>query len=329
MQTQPMQAQAMYSDFGALAELRGAARQDADANLEEVAAQFESLFVQMMLKSMRDATMQGGLFDSHQLESYQQMHDQQLSLDISSRGGIGLARVLVEQLQSDRGRSQGAVPDKEVPMTLAPAANSAAAMNLSRYLEAPLATRIVSPTAARTAQPGASRDVWVPTSPTEFAAELQQVAEAAASRLGVEPAVLLAQSALETGWGKHVSADQHGSSNNFFNIKAGADWSGPTVTVQTIEYRDGIAVRESAKFRAYASPAESFADYARLIEGSPRYSAARAQAADGERYLRELQRAGYATDPAYADKVLSILARGDLAWAEPGLKNPANLPLEG
>lgn len=322
----------MYSDFGALAELRGAARQDADASLEQVAAQFESLFVQMMLKSMREATMQGGLFDSHQLDSYQQMHDQQLSLDISSRGGIGLAKVLVDQLQSDRGRDEGNAADDGGPMTLQPATDAVRAMGLSRYFDRALAsppTAALNTVSAPSPTATEERQAWIPTSPAEFASALQPEAEAAARRLGVAPAVLLAQSALETGWGKYVSADQRGSSNNFFNIKAGPDWNGPTVTVQTIEYRDGVAVREAAKFRAYASPAESFADYVQLIEGSPRYSAARAEAADGERYLRELQRAGYATDPAYADKILSILDRGDLARVDAGLKNAANLPLNG
>jgi flagellar protein FlgJ len=185
-------------------------------------------------------------------------------------------------------------------MTLQPAAESVRAMSLSRYFDNALASPSPAAINQRSVPPPAAtpeRRTWVPATPAEFASALQPEAEAAAKRLGVQPAVLLAQSALETGWGKHVSADRQGSSNNFFNIKAGPDWHGPTVTVQTIEYRDGVAVREAATFRAYASPAESFADYVQLIEGSPRYSAARAEAADGERYLRELQRAGYATDP--------------------------------
>jgi flagellar protein FlgJ len=143
----------------------------------------------------------------------------------------------------------------------------------------------------------------------------------------VKPEVLIAQAALETGWGRHVVSQNGGSSHNLFNIKAGGDWSGPTVSVTTLEYREGVAVRETARFRAYASEAESFADYLQLIEQSPRYALAVEKAGDGEQYLRELQRAGYATDPRYADKVLAILARGDLDGAGAPLKNPAPLPL--
>ncbi|WOJ93290.1 flagellar assembly peptidoglycan hydrolase FlgJ [Congregibacter variabilis] len=321
-----MQTQAVYSDFNSLANLRTAARQDADASLEDVAKQFESLFVQMMLKSMREATMEGGLFDSHQMESYQQMHDQQLSLDLASRGGIGLAGVLVEQLRSDRaGLDSG---DKGVSDLRMPGVNEAdqQSFELQRYLKFPMPAQMPAPTAPASAAVAAP---WMPGSPQEFMEHLRPVAEQTARKLGVEPDVLLAQAALETGWGKHVSSDQRGSSNNFFNIKAGAGWEGPTVSVQTVEYRDGVAVRETARFRAYDSAAESFADYAALIKGSPRYSEAQDQAADGEQYLRALQRAGYATDPAYADKVLSILQRNDLAGAVTDLKNAANLPLKG
>lgn len=321
-----MQSQAVYSDFNSLANLRTAARQDADASLEDVARQFESLFVQMMLKSMRDATMEGGLFDSHQLESYQQMHDQQLSLDLASRGGIGLADVLVEQLRSDPAGLDAGKESQLQSLTM-PATN---AMNqgyeLARYRQFPVPSQAMAPSAAAGAD---TVTQWAPESPRDFIERLRPVAENTARELGVNADVLLAQSALETGWGKHVSTGKDGSSHNFFNIKAGSGWNGPTVTVQTLEYRDGVAVRESARFRAYNSPEESFADYAALINDSPRYKAAQSLGADAERYLRELQRAGYATDPAYADKVLAIMSRDDLAGVARGLKKSVNLPLQG
>jgi flagellar protein FlgJ len=266
------------------------------------------------------------------------MHDQQLSLDLASRGGIGLAEVLVEQLRSDRGaidKGDGASGS----FTLGQQPVSGPGMDVSRYWQAPVTSPAPAPLPLAKALSPASMpssaavdtaigdSAWSPASPGEFAARLRPVAEDAARQLGVDPDLLLAQAALETGWGRHITADQRGSSNNFFNIKAGPDWDGPTVTVQTVEYRDGVAVRESARFRAYESAAESFADYAALIEDSPRYSNARGMAADGEQYLRELQRAGYATDPAYADKILSILARNDLAGAQADLKNTADRPL--
>ena len=304
-----MQTQALYSDFGTLAELRCSARQDADGTLEAVAAQFESLFVQLMLKSMRDATTRGGLFESHQLETYEQMHDQQLALDLSGRGGIGLARVLVEQLRSS-GSDRGA-----------DAAEAAPGRDLQRYLAAPVPTRRAAdaPAAVAAAAP--------PASPGEFLARLRPLAESAAQRLGVAPEALLAQAALETGWGRHVRGDRHGSSNNFFNIKAGSGWQGPTVSVQTVEYRDGIAVRERAELRAYPNAAASFADYVALIAGSPRYREALAAGTDSAAYLRALQRAGYATDPAYADKALAILDRDAVGEPTNGLKKIAQLPL--
>ncbi len=317
-----MQSAALYSDFGSLAELRTDARRDGDASIREVAAQFESLFVQMMLKSMRDATMKGGLFDSHQLESYEQMYDQQLSLELSNSGGIGLADVLVEQLSSEAGVSSRAAKSSPegLPLHGGPAPG---ALPLSDYRERVLKAMELSP--SRVSAPESHPDGAQQTdssaaaardrkfeSPAEFVHAFRPLAEESARRLGVDPAVLLAQAALETGWGRHVTTGQGGSSNNLFNIKAGAGWKGDTVSVSTVEYRDGVAVRESAEFRAYASPQQSFQDYVDFIEGSPRYRRALENAADGEGYLRELQAAGYATDPSYADKILAIMARGDL-----------------
>jgi flagellar protein FlgJ len=309
-----MQAQALYNDFQTIAGLRSDARRDAEGSLEEVAAQFESLFVQMMLKSMREATEKGGLFNSHQLETYEQMHDQQLSLELSGRGGIGLTEVLVRQLRSSA--DPAAAPDADAP----------ADFDISPYRLQPFPSpqAVLGPQAPTASAPDKQA---VAGTPADFVQRLQPLAEAAAQRLGVDPEVLVAQAALETGWGKHVVSDHSGSSHNLFNIKAGADWRGPTVSVPTLEYRDGVAVRETASFRAYASEAESFADYQALIESSPRYRAALKSAADGEQYLRELQRAGYATDPRYADKVISILDRADLDGTAAALKNSARLPL--
>jgi flagellar protein FlgJ len=160
-------------------------------------------------------------------------------------------------------------------------------------------------------------------------------ARRAAARLGVAPEVLIAQSALETGWGRHVMRDAAGrSSHNLFGIKASGGWSGASVRVSTLEYRDGVARREQAAFREYPDEAASFADYVRLVGGHPRYRQAVANADSPEGYLRGLQEAGYATDPAYAEKILAILERGlpglpggDAAGAQfkfPGQRPPNN-----
>ncbi len=318
-----MESAALYSDFGSLAGLRTQARQDAGGSLREVASQFESLFVQMMLKSMRDATMEGGLFDSNALESYEQMYDQQLAVELSRHGGIGLAEVIVEQLRNDKAGSAAAGDDSASTSLLPEAA--AAPVSLEAYRARVLPSVVVAPTAP--AGEASSATEAEPGSPAGFVEAFERPARRAAAELGVDASVLLAQAALETGWGRHVAADQRGSSHNLFNIKAGPGWDGPTVRVPTLEYRDGVAVRETAEFRAYASADEAFSDYVSLIGGSPRYEAALEHAADGPRYLQELQRAGYATDPAYADKILSILERGDIGGAEGALKNSPEPPL--
>ena len=145
-------------------------------------------------------------------------------------------------------------------------------------------------------------------SPERFVQQLYPHAEKAAEAIGVNPEVLLAQAALETGWGKKLIQKQDGESSfNLFNIKAGKAWGGDFVTVPTLEYRDGIAVKEHAAFRSYSSPEESFSDYVNLISENPRYERAIQNAEDPKRYVRELKRAGYATDPEYAEKIIEIM----------------------
>lgn len=153
----------------------------------------------------------------------------------------------------------------------------------------------------------------LPETPEDFIEQHWPRAQKAAARLGVDPEVLVAQAALETGWGKGMSRSISGRpSYNLFNIKADENWGGASVTVNTLEYRDGVPQREQAEFRAYASFEESFLDYARFIEGKPRYAHARQVAADPRSYLAALQQAGYATDPLYADKIMGILQRSEV-----------------
>jgi len=322
----------LYHDFSGLAALRRDARQDAAAAAEPVAAQFEAIFVQQMLKAMRDATPEGGLFNSNQLKNWQQMFDQQLSVDLADHGGLGLAQVLVEQLQAAGAVSDAAPAETAQPLLPPQGGQASTLLPPARYSRAPAApggTALETGAAAPAAQPplaAAGRPPAPPTAPEDFVRELWPQAVPAAAELGVDPAVLIAQAALETGWGQRALPAAAGSSHNLFNIKAGRGWQGPTTTVQTVEY-DGAAARlERASFRVYGSTAESFADYVDLIRGAPRYQEALASAAEPEAYLRELQAAGYATDPAYADKILAILQRGSLAETVAELKNSAQLP---
>jgi flagellar protein FlgJ len=159
----------------------------------------------------------------------------------------------------------------------------------------PAAGLLPVPAAPKAAEPGK------PVSHEDFLSSLLPMAESAGAEIGIDPKMLVAQAALETGWGRHMAGR-----NNLFNIKAGRGWSGDTSEVSTTEYRDGAPAKERAKFRAYESPEESFADYARLITGSKRYEGALASSGDPERYIRNIHNAGYATDPEYADKVLRI-----------------------
>ena len=162
--------------------------------------------------------------------------------------------------------------------------------------------------------------------PQVFVADIWPQAQQAGERLGVNPALLVAQSALETGWGKHTMKLADGSSSfNLFGIKAGADWDAAVVTRSSLEYRDGALNSEVSAFRAYSSPAESLADYAEFIESSPRYNAALKAGVDDRGYIETIHRAGYATDPDYADKVMAILQgetlQVSLANLEPGDKS--------
>ena len=149
-----------------------------------------------------------------------------------------------------------------------------------------------------------------------------------AARLGVEPEVLVAQAALETGWGQKVIRHADGrSSFNLFGIKADAQWDGERVTVSTLEYKDGVASRQRAAFRSYDSLAESVSDYVNFLRTNPRYQSALSQASDPEAFLSGLKDAGYATDPDYVGKISAIMKRDSLVPGQAELKLPRELPL--
>lgn len=277
----------VYTDFNGLAELRRDARGDRQAALREVAQQFESVFLQMMMKSMRSASLGEGIFDSDQSDQYRDMLDSQLSVSLSQGRGLGLADVIVRQLG-------GAAPLRPTPEVRGP------------VVMPPVAASRPAPTAAQAGQTvTAAFD-----SPRQFIEALRPYALKAARLLGLGPEVLIAQSALETGWGRAVIRDARGeSSHNLFNIKADSRWDGPVVAKNTLEYVDGVAVRERALFRRYDSPQHSFQDYVAFLRDNARYAPALAQSGDAKGFVHALQEAGYATDPAYATKIGAILDR--------------------
>jgi peptidoglycan hydrolase FlgJ len=272
-----------FADFQGIAALKNDAKAHAPTALKEAARQFESLFTQMLLKSMREANKSFGedsLFGSDQADMYQDMFDDQIAMQMSKGKGLGLADMLVRQLQ---GGSLSAAPAAQV----------------SARTEAAAATSATQDTGHG---PGP-----IATSKEDFLRKLRPHAEQAAREIGVDPDALLAQAALETGWGRSMPSNaQGGSSFNLFGIKAGSQWSGATVNVPTLEFESGVPVRKVERFRAYESPADSFRDYAALIRDSARYANARGAGDNVEAFATALQQGGYATDPHYAQKIAAV-----------------------
>jgi flagellar protein FlgJ len=302
-----------YADFQGFSDLRRLAREDSPEAADTAARQFEALFIQMMLKSMRDAAPVDSGMDGHQTKFYRDMFDQQIALEMSRGEGIGLRTALLRELHPSAGRG--------------PEAAVATIMPMRRFSGGTAEAPPVGSVQRSEPSPGPVLPTKRFGSPEEFVNALWPHAEKAAAALGVAPEVLLAQSALETGWGRHMIAGPGGANSfNLFGIKADTRWSGSAVNVPTLEYVDGIPERQRASFRSYTSPAESFADYVDFLRSNPRYREALAKAPDPEGYLRGLQAAGYATDPNYADKILDIMNRGILREVA-NLKNRESRPL--
>jgi flagellar protein FlgJ len=299
----------VYTDFSGLSALKARAREDQDAALDQVTRQFESLFLQMMLKSMRDASFGGGLMDNKQGEFYRDMYDKQLAMDLSGRQGIGLADVLKRQLGGTvAAPGEGLSVEDYVGVPIQ-------AVAAGRPVQAGGDTGTVA------ARRGPAR---FDGSPESFLGQLWPMAEEAAARLDLAPEALLAQAALETGWGRHVMQQGRGqSSHNLFGIKADSRWQGDRIQVSTLEYRDGVALKTRADFRAYGSYEDSFADYVEFVQRNPRYREALDKTADPEAYFSALQEAGYATDPAYADKIRRILNSESMQRARQSIEEGA------
>jgi flagellar protein FlgJ len=291
-------ASALAVDANALTGLRQQAKRAPAEALSKAAGQFEALFVSMVLKSMRDALPQDGPFASETTKTYTAMFDQQLALKLSERG-IGLRKALEKQLARSLPAPAADAEPNPVPSSFPTPSN-----NRAQPLVEP--QRVERSPAAPAASPASSSPAS--SSPLAFIEKLRPHAEAAAKALGVPVQFLLAQAGLETGWGKSQPKTADGaSSHNLFGIKAGRRWSGDVAPARTTEYVDGRAVQTTESFRAYGSYTESFKDFVRVLKGS-RYADARAQGNDAARYAQSLQRAGYATDPAYAAKLLRAIA---------------------
>lgn len=279
-------------DGRGLNELRRELRHPTPDSMRAVAKQFESLFVRTLLKSMRAATPGDSLLGGPGVKQYRSLLDQQLASNISQGRGVGLAAMVERQLLSQSASS-----------------TSAPTLSTKRSLAAYQRHALATPAPAETAAESTTISQATPwKSPQSFVRSIWPVARRTAKSLGLPPATLVAQAALETGWGEHVLRRADGrSSFNLFNIKAHGGWRGDTVRVSTLEYRGGVAHRENADFRAYGSVEEAFADYADFLRRQPRYAEALNSGGDAMGFLHGLQRAGYATDPAYANKVRHIM----------------------
>lgn len=293
-------------------------RQDIDSRdpavLREVAGQFEALFLEILLKDMRSASLGDPIFGgSSQHDLYREMLDKQFAVEMSRDRGIGIADMLTAQLSGNPPGSPAAGGrDYALPASL-PRSSIPAAAPLS-----PAAT----PAAAA---PEIDTGRW--TDPVAFVGDVWPHAERAGQRLGIAPEALLAQAALETGWGSKVISRPDGSSSlNLFGIKAGGSWDGDSVARTTLEYRDGVAEREVARFRAYPDIAATFDDYVAFIGGKPRYASVPGTGNDVRAFGGALADAGYATDPAYAEKIARVASSDTMRDALATLKLGGNSP---
>ena len=265
-----------------IADLRSAAARDPKAAIRETARQFEGLFMQQLMKSMREATLSSGMLENEGSKLGTEMLDSQYAAKMTGLPG-GLTDAIARQLERQMGVGAAAA--------------------------------LAAPAAAAGAVPSPVSATPLTQKQSDFVQLHGSAAHAAQAQSGIPAAFMIGQAAHETGWGKQEIRNGDGSNaHNLFGIKAGAGWTGRVAEITTTEYVGGEAQKVTARFRAYASYEESFRDYARMLKDSPRYAAVAAQAATASAsaasavgFAQGLQRAGYATDPGYADKLARVI----------------------
>ena len=283
-------------DAQSLNELKTQAGQDPQANLRPVARQVEGMFVQMMLKSMREALPKDGLFSSDSTRMYTSMYDQQIAQQMTAGKGLGLAEMMVKQMSG--GQSEPTEAPSQVPMKFP-------LETVTSYQNQAL-TQMVRKAMAKTPD-GEGNDAALSGDSKEFLAQLSLPARLASEQSGVPHHLILAQAALESGWGQRQIKREDGEpSFNLFGVKASSSWKGPTTEITTTEHENGEAKKVKAKFRVYGSYLEALSDYVGLLSRNPRYAAV-TTAATAEQGAQALQSAGYATDPNYARKLTSMI----------------------
>ena len=291
----PSSSASTYTDLNGLASLKNAPT--SPEAIRAVSQQVEALFLQMMLKSMRDASAENGETDSNETSMYEDMFDKQVALTLSKHTDLGIARLFERQLGAKTAETAPGAPTvhSALPRT-APQAPGAHADGRSGG----------HPTS----------DAVTPQHAAQFVSAVLPTIRRAAASLGVSPMGLLAQAALETGWGKRMARTADGMpSLNMFGIKAGEGWNGARAVADTVEFSGGIATQRRTAFRAYGSIEESVNDFANLLSNSPRYREAIAAGGNAQAYVHSIARSGYATDPDYGNKLNEILNGGTLRAA--------------
>jgi len=305
-------------DANSLNNLKVAAKENSPEAIKGVAKQFEAIFMNMMLKSMRDASPQDSPFDNEQSRTFTSMLDQQLSSNLASKG-LGLADVLARQLtkggySADNTMQQAVSSDQPVPALNPVLLNNPVPSNpyLIKGLERAAEQATDGKTLPAEAMPADGKLLGKPLSDnsSDFQNRMAGHAEAASRATGIPAHLMLVQAALESGWGKREIKSADGTpSNNLFGIKATGNWDGKVVETTTTEYINGVKQKRVEKFRAYDSYADSFKDFANLMRNNPRYENVMSNMQNVNDYAQAMQKAGYATDPNYAAKLASVIQK--------------------
>ncbi|NNC76699.1 MAG: flagellar assembly peptidoglycan hydrolase FlgJ [Woeseiaceae bacterium] len=333
---------AAITDFAQYSDLRMGAKGNDPEVLREVAGQFEALFLQSMLKSMRDASLGDPLFgDNDAHEMYEGMMDQQLAMEMSSGKGIGLAEMLVRQLGGEEAarsspersyglqKYQSGGDSKEFAIHMGKKSAEPRSYEIKR---GDGAAKEYAIDRAEKSYPinqsigNTQSHAWE--TPEKFVRDIWPHAQRVARQLNVPAEGVMAQAALETGWGKHVMPGQNGNNSfNLFGIKAGSSWSGDKVARQTVEFDGDVARVEVAQFRAYDDVRETFEDYARLLTANSRYSSVPGHGDDVRGFAAALQESGYATDPDYAEKISRVAGSDTMTRVLADLKITGAAPI--
>lgn len=311
-------------DAKSIDDLNLMAKRNPDEALQKVAQQFEALFMNMLLKSMREATPKDGIFDSQQTQFFTQMYDQQLAQRISTKG-IGIADMMVKQLSKTNQlvEPQTAISQTDAILSAINSVQQSLPVGDGHPEDKSVQLWSANRFPANAIMPAGKNDpaTEIATFPVQIGSQQKKTsdlsenfidkllphARIASESTGIPPQYMLAQAALESGWGKHeIRHADNSPAYNLFGIKAGASWKGDVVEASTTEYINGVAQKSVEKFRAYSSYAEGFNDYAKLLLDNPRYAKV-LKSADAATFANGLQRAGYATDPMYAEKLMRIL----------------------